>query len=292
MQHNSTSKGFFTFAQNNSSTDYVRLAYALALSLKHSQSQISNISIGVTPGTVIDNSYLWAFDKVIEIPWHDDAAYSDWKLHNEWKSIWMSPYDETIKLDCDMLFLSDINDWWNILSLSPDDIVFTNTVLNWRGDPITDNYYRKTFTKNKLPNLYSGFFYFRKTRFSYQFFSLAKIIFWNWERFFEEFLHHDTRPLYPSTDVIFSLAMKILDDTNGCYVNRMFPTFTHMKTRIQGWNDENLSDNWQDHIKVFFDDTANCNIGNHRQLYPLHYHKKDFITEDIIKIYEKILKHG
>ena len=67
MQQIDKSRGFFTFAQNNDKVDYVRLAYGLALSLKQSQLEVSNLSIGITPGTVVDKRYAWAFDKIIEI---------------------------------------------------------------------------------------------------------------------------------------------------------------------------------------------------------------------------------
>ena len=291
MQQPNNTKGFFTFAQNNQSTDYVRLAYALALSLKHSQSHVSNLSIGITPGTTVPEKYAWAFDQIIEIPWKDDAEDAEWKLQNEWKSLWMTPYDETIKLDCDMLFLSDIDVWWQNLSNQPLDLIFTNTVKNWRGEPVTSDYYRKVFTKNKLPNLYTGFFYFKKSPFVYQFFSLVKMIYWNYEKFFEEFFDYEHRPSVASTDVIFSLAMKILDLDGTCFTSREYPTFTHMKSNVQDWSSDNLSTDWRDHIKVFFNDCGVCKIGNHRQQYPLHYHMKDFITDDLISLYEKLTLH-
>lgn len=291
MLQQNKSKGFFTIAQNNNDTDYVRLAYGLALSLKHSQSKVSNVSIGITPGTVVDDRYAWAFDNIIEIPWEDDAANSVWKLENEWKSAYMSPYYETIKLDSDMLFLSDIASWWEWLEACERDYIFTNTVLNWRGETISDDFYRKVFTKNNLPNIYTGFFYFKKSDETYKLFSMAKMIFWNWQRFFEEFFDPNHRPTYPSTDVIFALALKILDMDQHSYTSSMCPTFTHMKTQLQGWSGENLSENWLNHMKIFFNDLCELKIGNHRQLYPLHYHIKDALTDDIIRKYEVLVKN-
>lgn len=287
---NQLSKGFFTFAQNTDKVDYIRLAYGLALSLKHTQGEISNLSIGISNGTVVDDRYAWIFDKIIEIPWGDDAKNSDWKLQNEWKSIWMTPYDETIKLDCDMLFFSDISHWWDMLNEGVDDIVFANTVLNWRGSPIVSDYYRKTFTINNLPNIYTGFNYFRKTQYSFNVFKMAKIIFWNWEKFFEKYLHYDERPTFPSTDVIFALVMKFLDEDQYSYKVKSYPTFTHMKSRLQGWKTDPISEDWKDHLSVFFTPLGECNLGNHKQVYPLHYHLKDFLTNEMIDYYEKLVK--
>ena len=290
MQHTDITRGFFTLAQNTPDTDYIRLAYGLALSLKHSQQSITQLSIGVTPGTFVDPKYSWAFDKIVEIPWGDSAVDSSWKLENEWKAIWMSPYDETIKLDCDMLFLSDITSWWQNLSYARTDVVFANNVRDWKGDVINNDFYRKTFTANTLPNIYTAFTYFRKTDDSYGFFDLAKLITDNWQRFFNKFLEPITRPAYFSTDVAFALAMKIVDLDQAATAPRILPTFTHMKSKLQGWNVQGISDDWRDHVKPFFTPDGELKIGNHRQIYPLHYNIKDFLTDDILGIYEKLVK--
>jgi len=283
------SRGFFTIAQNTNSVDYVRLAYGLALSLKYSQSNISRLSIGITPGTQVEDRYKWAFDEIVEIPWSDDAEQSPWKLQNEWKSIWMTPYEETIKLDSDMLFLSDIDAVWQQLGQRQQSVSFANTVLDWRSNPITDDYYRKVFTANRLPNIYTAFTYFRKMPEAYEFFNLAKMITWNWEMFFENFLEPITRPTHFSTDVAFALAMKILDLDQTNTATNATPTFVHMKSQLQGWNIDNISEDWRKHIKPFFNTCANLKIGNHVQFYPLHYHVKDFLTDAMLKTYEGLL---
>jgi hypothetical protein len=291
LQVSKRQRGFFTIAQNGS-VDYVRLAYGLALSLKHSQKSVPHLSIGITPGTVVDPRYAWAFDEIIEIPWGDQATDSRWKLENEWKSIWMSPYEETIKLDADMLFFSDIGAWWPVLGDQPRDIVWTNTVLDWRGFQITSDWHRKVFTDNNLPNIYTGCGYFRKTSESFELFELAKVIFWNWEFFADRFFHADHRPKHFSTDVAFALAMRIYDLDQQDYTPRILPTFTHMKTQLQGWNSRNLSDDWRKHLRVFFTPAAECKLGNHRQVYPLHYHIKEFLTEEMLLTYERLLIDG
>lgn len=283
-------KGFFTFAQNTDSVDYVRLAYALALSLKNSQQEIPYLSIAITPDTHVDERYSWVFDNIVEINWGDDAKNSNWKLENEWKAIWLSPYEETIKLDCDMLFFTDITPWWDTLSSGTDDMLWTNTVLNWRGAPITSDYYRKVFTKNKLPNIYSGFSYFRKTKWTYDFYRLASYIFWNWQMFFEKFLLPEDRPSFPSTDVIFALTAKILDEDGKFFTPRSMPVFTHMKSQLQGWSLGEISDDWRNHVSVFFEPNGTCSLGHHKQFYPLHYHLKSFITDEMINIYENLVK--
>ena len=78
------SKGYIVIAQNSADTNYVRMAYALALSLKITQSKVSNLSICVEDKTTVPEKYKKVFDQVIEIPWTDDAKDSDWKIDNKW----------------------------------------------------------------------------------------------------------------------------------------------------------------------------------------------------------------
>ena len=290
MQAVNSTRGFFTIAQNTKDVDYVKLAYGLALSLKHSQSSVSQLSIGITPGTTVDSHYRWAFDQIIEIPWGDSAAEKEWKLENEWKSIWMTPYDETIKLDCDMLFFSDIHHWWQHLSTQSQPLVCANNVRNWRGNIIYSDYCRKVFTENKLPNIYTAFMYFRKTQETYEFFELAKLITWKWQLFFDAFLEPKTRPEYFSTDVAFALALKILDLDQISVSTQIIPTFTHMKSQLQGLDNYFISDNWQKHIPAFLTPAGVLKIGNHLQVYPLHYHIKEFLTNDIIQTFENLVQ--
>jgi len=70
--------------------------------------------------------------------------------------------------------------------LSNFDINFTTRVRNYRNEIITSDFYRKVFTKNNLPTLYTGLFYFKKTNKVKQFFNFLRIIFENWEEFYKK----------------------------------------------------------------------------------------------------------
>lgn len=281
------SRGYFTFAQNGTH-DYLRMAYALALSLKASQSSVNSLSVGVTPGTEVPDEYRWAFDQVIEIPWGDAAEHSSWKLENEWKAIHMTPYDETVKLDCDMLFMSDVSDWWD--TMSTREMWCSTTAKTLRGEVVTSDYYRKTFTANGLPNVYTAFMFFKKTELTHEVFDMASHILKNWDIFINKFMD-DPLPRELSTDVAFALAIKILDVVDEC-VNPVveFPYFTHMKTMIQDWDHSLIPEEWNKHVSVYFNDELELKIGRYRQLGPVHYHMKDFVTDEMISFYENKLK--
>ena len=116
-------KGYLILAQN-SDVNYIRQAYALALSIKKFQPTFNNVSL-VTNDSV-PNEYLPAFDNVLEIPFGDHAKDSNWKVENRWKLYHATPYDETIVLDADMLFLENMESLWNYVK--DKNLFFTSTV--------------------------------------------------------------------------------------------------------------------------------------------------------------------
>lgn len=279
-------RGFFTFAQNGK-TDYLRLAYGMALSLAATQKEVPYLAVGVTPGTVIPPKYKEVFDEVVEIYWGDAAQDASWKLQNEWKAYHMTPYEETIKLDCDMLFLQNIDLWWE--TLGTRDVWASTTALTFRGDVATSDYYRKTFTANQLPNVYTAFMYFRSSDLAKELFEMAEIIYQNWEKFRYEFTD-EPRPTEVSTDVVFALAIKLIGAEDECtFPQRNFPNFVHMKSKLQNWDNDQITEEWTKHIGVYFTDDLELKIGRCRQLAPLHYHIKEFLTDDMIKQYERYL---
>lgn len=284
-----TSRGFFTIAQG---AQYQRMAYALALSLKLSQpKELARLSIGVTADEkkAIHPKYLEVLDEVIEIPWDDHAKNSSWKLENEWKAIHMTPYDETIKLDADMLFPSTIEPWWEILSLSEG--VFCTSAKTYRGDTITSDYYRKVFTESELPNVYTAMFFFKKTEANFELFRTAEFIFNNWERCFYEFLKPDHRPTVVSTDVVFALSAKIHGYTHLNKVPHIeVPTFVHMKSRLQNWpEDQFMQEDWTKLTSYTMNRDCAISIGNYVQTLPLHYQVKHFVTDAMIEKMERRL---
>jgi hypothetical protein len=276
------SKGILVLAQNNSTEDYVKQAYLLAMSLKVTN---PDTKISIVTNDVICEEYSKFFDKVIDIPWSDSAENSDWKVENRWKLYHITPYEETMVLDTDMLILQNIDSWWTFLSNY--NLYFTSQVQTYRGETVTSDYYRKTFTANNLPNLYSGLYYFKKCDQCHEFFTWLEIVMNNWELFYGT----HAKEYYPkllSLDVSVAIVSKILDiDTEITNKRAKFPTFTHMKSMIQGWKES--VDRWQDAVGVYVSDDCKLKIGNYQQSGIFHYTEKDFASDEIIKIYRNFL---
>ena len=115
------SNGILVIAQNLSNVNYVQQAELLAMSLKATN---PNTKISLVTNNEVEFENL--FDKIIPIPWNDDAKDSDWKIQNRWKLYHASPYNKTIVMDTDMIVLQDISEWWKFLNNYK--LFFTNKV--------------------------------------------------------------------------------------------------------------------------------------------------------------------
>ena len=277
------SKGYIVIAQNNETTDYLEQAYALALNLKLTQGTVSNLTVCVDAKTkkLITAKHKKVFDSIVDIPWQDDANDAEWKINNKWKYYYMTPYDETVILDTDMIFPTDVSSWWDILS--EKDIWACTNVKTYRQELIHDTYYRKELNANKMPNVYTAFFYFKKSDLSTEFFKMVELIFQNWERMYFKYMPKG-KPDWLSADVAFSLAMHILGIHNKCTVDHMteLPTFIHMKSNVQGIPTSIIDEDWTQSLPTYYKSYNNFKIGNFQITYPFHYVSKHWLTKEMI----------
>jgi len=274
------SKGFCLLAQNNSTTDYVKQAYALALSI-HKFNKDQKVSI-ITDDP-IPEEYRSVFDQIIPIPFIDDADHSDWKIENRWKVYHATPYDETIVMDVDMLVLSDISHWWT--ELAKRELFFVSNVKTYRQDTITSRYYRKVFDSNDLPNLYCGVYYFKKGDTAHEFFNLLELIMNNWQLFYGKYAAIDYQN-WCSMDVSCSIASKLLDNSKDITQPNSYITFTHMKPHAQGW--KQVPEKWSKVIGSYLTNDGDFLLGNYKQDGVLHYVEDEFLTDTLLERLEKL----
>lgn len=276
-------KGYLTFAQNCATIDYLSIAYLQALSIKCTQ-KINNYAVVVDKATneLITDEMEKVFDYIIVMA-DDKAANEEWKLENEWKAWWLTPFKETVKLDSDILFTRNIDHWWPIMQQK--EVCCTSKVRDYEGNISTVDTFRKLHKINNLPNLYSGFTYFRYSEFSRNFFIQVQNVFQNWPLFRDKLLkncRHDKA----NTDEAYAIAAMLVGE-EGCYNPAIdIPTFCHMKGPMQGWPNVD----WTQHVYAQLDDRANLTIGFNRQMYPFHYVNKEFATGDLIEKYRRILE--
>ena len=274
----------FTMLAQNSEHDYVRQAYLCALSIRASN---PGSKICLITNETLDEKTASVFDDVVEIPWEDAASDSNWKVENRWKIYHACPYEETIVLDTDMLVLDDISVWWKFLQSK--ELYFTTQVLTYRGTPVTSEYYRKAFRVHELPNVYAGLHYFKKSDFAHEFYKWLEIIMNNWELFYGQFAGGKYFQKWASIDVSAAIAIKILGIEEQVISKTSYPNFVHMKNRCQDWW-LFTTERWQDKVGVYLDRDCNLKIGSYKQNGVFHYTEKDFVTDEIVDIYEQYLE--
>ena len=269
-----SSRGYLVIAQNTDDVDYVELAYALAMSIKLTQTVVTNICI--ITDTKLSDKYEAVFDDVVYLNEDDTAKDSEWRIENKWQYYKLSPYDKSMILDVDMIFCSDVSHWWD--DCEGHDMVPTLNVNTYRNEQVSSTYYRETFRLNTLQNIYTGAYYFEKNERTEKFFELIKDLFKNWKDVYQVYLPHAT-PEFVSADVIYAIAWDLFYSKKA---PDLFLTFTHMKSMVQHWQrlHNTTTVQWTDYIMWYASDDGSIYIGNWLQSGILHYVQKDFIYQN------------
>jgi hypothetical protein len=273
--------GYLIIVSDDKKHDYYKMAYALAISIKNTQKEgYDKVSIVVDDKSKLSKfKSLWVFDEVIE-----------WKERDFWNGrSWMdqlSPFTYTVCLDSDMLFLRDYSHWIDYFLESDTNLYICNRSYTYRGELVNDQYYRKTFIKNELPNLYSMWTFFKKNGVYEEFFKLNRNII-DYEKEFSNVFLSEHKPKILGTDESFSLSAKILEIVDEISYDLDFPKVVHMKPMIQNWPWP--ADDWTDHLGFYLNSAGKLKIGNYNQTDVVHYVKKDLITDEHINILEEIL---
>ena len=136
-----------------------------------------------------------------------------------------------------MLWTQNTDWWW--YHLWQHDLVFAVDCKDYKDNTIKDTIYRKVFVRNNLTNINNGLSYFRRSITAKNFFDLCEVITKNWQQVRDTVLIgcHDK---YPSTDVVYALAYRIIDPTQKQLIDYPWFKFIHNKPAIQGSNTDYL----------------------------------------------------
>ena len=259
-------KGFFWFAIQGK-TDYVRLSGLLADSIKRSGTQ-GKIAVAGDLESCERLEQLDSIDYVIPI--HNiKIETGDTNFSNEPDVFGLTPFTHTIKLEADMLITQDLSWWWNILK--QHDLVLSHGCLNHRQEPVIDREHRRLFKNNQLPNVYNGLTYFRYSETAFKFFKICKDICLCWHYVKDNMLIncHDQ---HPTTDVVYALALKILDPLQERTPRLDFFRMIHYKNHLNDTN--NPTDMIAKHLPM--QEKSKMTVGAYAITKPLHYHHRDF----------------
>ena len=272
--------GYLLVVAEHETIDYLKLAYALALSIKNTQRPgYDSVALVLSSKEQIKRfNSPWVFDHIIE--WNEETFWDG----RSWMDK-LSPFEYTVCLDVDMLFFRDYSHWIDYF-IENNELYVANNAYNYRGERINNSFYRKTFERNELPNLYSMWTFFKKdSKISKDFFDMNRYIVKNPDAFASEYFNNFL-PKIVGTDEAFALSAKILSMEDDIAYPLEFPKIVHMKPMVQNWPWP--ADCWSNHVGFYLNKKGQLKIGNYQQHDIVHYVEKDKISDEIVNILEVI----
>jgi hypothetical protein len=238
-------RGFVIMAQDTETVSYTTCAKALELSIKK---VMPNANV-----TIITSDML---------PYGNLGGY-----FNDWQVYEASPYDETIKLEADMIIPRNIEHWWDILKIN--DVVISTNIRNFKGELTDCRVYRKFIDDNMLPDTYNSITYFKKSETAKLFYTIVRDIFENWEEYKAILICNPKEEA--STDWVYAIACHIIGIEKTTLPNFTEMSMTHMKQYVN----DIPSEDWTKSLvyEVF---PESIRVNTYTQYYPFHYHIKSF----------------
>ena len=248
-------QGYVIIAKNTPDTDYEQCARVLQKSLR---------AVGDTRSVTIITDIS---DEGYGPYWGDHLAYQQ------------SPYDETFKLEADLLVTRPLDSWWK-LCYNRDLHIATGT-RNYRQQLSTVRHYRQYNDRWNLPDCYNGITYFKKSNLASEFFGTVKCAFENWQTIASVSDHYNGG--YADTDSAYAHAAAVIG-VERCTMPNDIIQWVHMKQRINNL----LSENWTDEL-VWELVGTDFRVNTISQLYPVHYHVKS-LAQQLEPLYDSYLQ--
>ncbi len=217
------SKGIVILANNTPEVNYASVACLCSDFIRHNLSKFDEIAIITDTETYESNQQLidQKFDRVIiddykpfvNIRMFKDTSTtsfkSEWNNHGRSSVYELSPYDETLVIDCDYFVMSNILDQvWG----SQNDFMINATFVDLAGRQEERITYIDEFT---IPMYWATVFYFKKSEFSETLFTLMNHIRNHYKYYC--LLYNCPSGMFRN-DFVFSIALHII---NGNVANNI-----------------------------------------------------------------------
>jgi hypothetical protein len=250
-------QGYVIVAIDNDQCAYTDCARTLAHTVKHWD---PSAKVCLITDNIKHNDAVYDHCRVIDNVDTVNAYANDWRVFKH------TPFRETIKLEADMLIVSDIAHWWNMFRHR--DVVISTGCRNWRDEASTARNYRSVFDKNSLPDVYNAITYWRLSDTAREFFELVRDIFLNWAQF-KSLLK--SAPDVADTDLIYAIAAQIMGPERVTLPFASYPKIVHMKQHIAGTHTRH----WPSELVWEYHDHE-LRINTVAQWGAFHYHHKDW----------------
>lgn len=263
--------------------DRLKHAYALACSIKLcDMDQQVCLIVDQNKSDLVPKKYLEAFDYLVELSFGNTAYKDGFHGANLWQMRSCSPFEETIYVDDDTLFLNvDVDLLWD--QFEDRDIAISNIAKTYRN-----TYADKTFDFEiekiyDLPELYGNLIYFKTdSKLAIEWFKMADPCFQNWKEFYSQNFK-EKKPNSFDKNVIVNTITDALDIYYD--VKTDVAVLIDLSPFAQKFYSDDISDNWTDYLNFWFTQDLQLIVENSFISSGIvHYRDEQFLTDEILDV--------
>lgn len=275
-------KGFITLGIDTDE-DKIKHCYALASSIKISNpdAQICLV-VDHEKSKIVPNEYLKVFDYITELPFGNTGYKDGFHGSNFWQIIHATPFDETIYVDYDTLFLNvDAETLWQ--AFSKKDFAVTSSAFAYRNQ-IADKSSKFEFEKYyNLPELYNSLVYFkRESSLALEWFKMADPVFQNWRDVYVT-VFKDKKPQTFNKNLLANIVTRFVDAESDITVK--LNNYYDLDNKSQRLWSHDVPANWTEMLNYWFVNTNKLIIENSAITSGIvHYCDEKFLTKEVLDV--------
>lgn len=280
------SKRGFIIIGINTDVDKMQYAEACALSIKKCDPEASICLLYDDKNSETENNlskYTSSFDLASPLPFGNTGHNDGFHGSNLWQVHQASPYDETIYVDYDTLFINvDVPQLWD--TFSPYELAMSNKAMTYRnGQCNVKTQFEYELVAN-LPKLYNSMIYFKKeSKITNEWFKMADPIFQNWRDTYNT-VFKDKKPDTFNKNILCNIVTSLLDIEKQISVPVI--NFYDLEAKSQYlWNND-VSPEWSQNLNYWFANNNHLMIENSIISSGIvHYRDENFLTNEILNEY-------
>jgi hypothetical protein len=280
------SRGFITIGIDTD-LDKVKYSYTLALSIKNSDPTAEVcLVVDKDKSDLVPKKYFDAFDYIVELPFGNTGHKDGFHGSNIWQLRFCTPFEETIYLDYDTLFVNvDVPLLWE--QFQDYDIAMPAIARTYRNRIANKSISFEIENSYDLPTLYSNLIYFKyDAPLANEWFKMADPIFQNWRDVYNVQFTEKKPQTFDKT-ILCNLVTHYLDAAKDISV--VLNNFYDMHSRSQYlWNGD-ISVNFTDTLNYWT--TPNNIIIENSAIRSgiIHYRDEQFISKELVNDFKNII---
>lgn len=281
------SKRGFIIIGINTDVDRMQYAEACALSIKKCDPEASICLLYDDKNSETENNlskYTGSFDLAVSLPFGNTGHNDGFHGSNLWQVYESSPYDETIYVDYDTLFINvDIRQLWD--TFSPYELAIPSNAMTYRNSQCNVKTQFEYELAVDLPKLYNSMIYFKnESATAIEWFKMADPVFQNWRETYNR-IFKDKKPETFNKNILCNIVTSLLDIEKQIAVPSI-NNFYDLEAKSQYLWNNNVSSEWSNNLNYWFPDNNQLMIEN--SIIPsgiVHYRDENFLTNEILNEY-------